>query len=335
MPELAFTDARKEERRLRVGIMRSDEELERAANEFWNIMKAALRNPKSEKDVDRFDARITGMLVNTEEKRILGLLEKALKEGAVEDVRKAEGDAFSAYASVGMPEERLNALLELRRDVEKGADSLSVLDANAERMGEQQFAKIIELSEKSEVRREEIVAVLGKAAKPELADALYALLQKEEAASVAARNALGLGRDDYERIFGIAAKNEIMAVLRLYQRVLGDASFAKARDALMRGDKSGAMAEVSRMGIAAQYLFFAMLAPAFMRNGMWNRAAARIAAKALGKIAEIAGKLGLDAGAVQADYLLSAKKFTSRFGDAGALNFALFSSAYALRLGKK
>lgn len=339
MPTPLF--AEEEKKRLRLGIVKVEAAQGKALSEFWNVMREALRNPKSEKDVDRFDARITGMLVNREEREIFEALEREMKaqrggkagaKGAGLEIGRAEADAFFAYASAGKTEERISAMLELRRDVEKGGEAIRVLEARAENATAQEFAKIAELAGRKEVGKEELEAILGKGRNPELLEAVHSILQKQEAASLAARNALGLERNDYERIFGIAARNEALAMLALYRRILGDARFSRARESAMRGELAGVFAELRKLGLAAQYVLLALLAPSLMRNGMWSKGVLGILAKALSAVRDAALKSGKDPEAAQAGYLLKAEKFVSIFGDYRGMGLSLFSASFVAAL---
>lgn len=345
MEESVFSGRLKEEKRLRLGIVRVEDERMRALSEFWSIMRSALRNPKSEKEVDRFDARITGMLTSTEERRIFEMLEremkkagekreeeKAVEEKAALDIRRGEAEAFFAYASAGKAEQRIDGMREMVADVGRCTDAIRIIDANAERASAQQFARLIELAEKGEVRKEDVERELGKNRSPELAAAIYAILGRQEAASVAARNAMEMDRAGYERIFGIAAKNEAMAILSLYRRMLGDARFARAKEAALRGDIAGAVAQIRKLNIGAQYFFFSILAPLLMRSGMWNAEVLGIIFRALEAVKGAAVEAGRDPVKAQTDYMRGAKKFISRFADFRGLNLSLFSASFIASL---
>lgn len=345
MEESVFSERPGEGKRLRLGIVKVEDERMRALSEFWNIMRDALRNPKSEKEVGKFDARITGMLTNSEERKIFEMLEKEMKkaggkregekaaeEKAALDIRRGEAEAFFAYASAGKAGERIDAMREMVADVGKCTDAIRIIDANAEKANAQQFARLIELAEKGEVGKGDVERELGKNRSPELAAAIYALLSRQDAASVAARNATEMDRAGYERIFGIAAKNEAMAILNLYRRMLGDARFARAKEAALRGDIAGAVAQIRKLGIGAQYFFFSILAPTLMRSGMWSAEVLGIIFKALEAVKGAAVKDGLDPVKAQMDYMRGAKKFISRFADFRGFNLSLFSASFIASL---
>ncbi len=330
-------------------IVRVSEESGRALREFWEIMSESLRNPKNGEKTDKFDARITSMLTNKEEGKLFFMLEREMRESQrtgkmgwerqyekkemqLLDINRAEADAFFAYTGAGSEEEKIIAMLNLRSDVEKAADAIATLDLNLGKLGESQLAKIIALVEKDDVRKEDIEVLLGKKAEVELTEALYTLLSRQEAASVAARNFLNMECAGYEKIFRISTKNEMLALLNTYRRMLGDARFARAKEALSRGDFAELLAEIRKMSHASQYLFLALLAPSLMRNGMWNSKVLGIIAGALAAVRNAALKSGIDADGAQSRYIQKAGKFVSRFADFRGLNLSLFSAAFVVLL---
>lgn len=332
MAESAFARTEKEGGRMHLGIFRVEEEGMRELAEFWSIMRDAIRNPKSEKEVTRFDARVSGMLNNREERKIFELLEKEMKNFQAGkntlEIRKDEADAFFAYTGAGRQEEKISSLLELRRDAEKCSDALAVLDARLENTGAQDVSKVIDIAQRGDATADDIKAIIGRNREPELADALYTLLSKQEAASLAARGKLEFDREDYKTLFGIESKNELIAALQLYRKALGDAKFAKARESAMRGDAASVFSEIRKLGLAAQYVFLSLIAPGLIRNGMWNSKALGIIGKALEAVRKAARKKKADGNRAQTAYLGGMRKFTAKFADFRGLNLSLFSAAF-------
>lgn len=331
MSESAVRELEQGARRLKVGIIRIDDQMAKELSEFWKALKASMKNPSSEARAEELGIRVNGMAGGAQSIRVFEAFEREMKSAQSRSemgVRKSESDAFFAYASAGKTEDKANAMLDLRKDVSQCAEALSVLDSNAEKLGEQQLSRLMLLMEKGDVKKEEVTAALGKAPGGELADALYSLMRRQEAASVAAENFLGMDRDQCRETFGISARNEALALLGLYKRMLGDAKFARARENATRGDMAALLLEIRKMNLASQYIFFALLAPHLMRNGMWSSAALGILGKALGAIRGAAQKAGLDPAQSQMEYLHNARGFLSRFADFKGLNLSLFSASF-------
>ncbi len=329
----------KEKEQTRIGSLITkvgENQFAKELSDFWDAMKNALRNPLSELEVQKFEERINDLVARKEEKRIFDALEHEMRmiESARSrlDIRKEEAEAVFAYASAGKPEEKAEALLDLQDDVRNAYSSLRVLDAKAEKLADGAFEKLTALAEKGDVKKDDIGRIAGN--DPELAAALHFILRKQEATSIAARALLELDRSEFEKLFGISAKNEALAVLALYRKIMGDQRFAKARDSLARGEAGEALVEVRKMGVAAQYVFLALLAPALMRGGMWGKGVMGLLGKMLGKVKEAALRSGRNPESEQVRYMKGVRTLVSRFADFRAVNLALFSASFLSSLAR-
>lgn len=313
-------------------ISRKERDMKKALENFWDIMRNAIRNPKSDNEVDKFDARVTAMLVNTEERKIFKMFEnevgKVAEGRSTLDIRKEEAEGVFSYASVGNEEDKIKGLFYLQQDVRKCTDALEVLNVQVEQMSEGELSKIIALAEKENVKKEEIEKALAKINNPKLVDALYTLLVKEKAASLAVRNALGLDRNEFNKLFKISERNLMLAMLRLYAKILGSVKFARVREKLSEGNMAALLAELKKMSIAAQYMFFALLMPSLIRGGMWNANVLGILAKALAAIREASLQVGIAPNQAQLEYMYKVRKFISRFSDFKGLNLSMFSAVF-------
>lgn len=302
--------------------------------EFWGIVSEAFRNPLSEENSHRLETCLGSMFRQQEHQKIFEMLEREIQlsrsKSTILDIRKDEADAFFAYTSIGKTEDKINAMVNLQQDVKKCAEAIEVFNANIEKIDRYMLAKIIESAEKYTVKTEEIKILLGKNADPELVDAICVLVNKQEAASVAARNIFEIDRNVYDKIFGIASRNEVLGVLMLYKRMLGDTKFVKVRESAMHGELAVALAQIKKMGIAAQYLFFSMLAPLLMRNGMWDAKNIGIVTGVLEIIRKKAIEKSMNTDWMQFKFIYGASKFLSRFADFRGLNFSFFSAGFLL-----
>ncbi len=295
-----------------------------------DLLCAALRNP-NKTNANELDNYIRSTLANANARAIFEIIEREIKRQNVSNefkIRKNESDAFFTYASAGKTEEKFRALFDLQQDVKKSAEAILILDANAEKMSESQLSKIIALMEREELKKDDIASVLGKTPFPELADAIYLLIRKQEAAAIAAQNFLDLDRNECQKIFGIEPKNEIFSLLTIYRKIVGDAKFAKIRESAMYGNLAAILAEIKKMGLMAQYIFFVLLAPHLIRNGMWNSAILGIFFKTLREIDKTSQKVGTNSNKMQIRYMHKLKKFLSKFADFKGINFSMFSSAF-------
>ncbi|MFA5077226.1 MAG: hypothetical protein WC488_02260 [Candidatus Micrarchaeia archaeon] len=333
----AKSEGKEKEGFLGGGIKRSEDEDYKALSSLWETMRDAILEPKSGKDVDRFDARVTAMLRNPEERRIFQMLEKEMKLAALGKsglgIRRGESAAFFAYCGSGEPEERVAGLRELQRDVRKSRENIEYLEARVERLGEEELARLAALAVKG-AKKSEVEEALGSNASPEAVERVYELIAKQDASSLAARDLYGIEKSEYEKLFGIAAKNEMVAVLILYRRILGDAGFTRAMERIGEGKEGALFAEMHKMDLAAQYFFLSVLAPELVRNGMWSKSVLGMLSDALGKVGELARGLGLSPVRKRMEFLNGARKIVSRFGDFGGVNLGLFSAAFIAKMVK-
>lgn len=335
MGSQAFGRIKPEESQPNLIITKVEDEQTNRASEFWNTVSNAFRNLKDEKSASKFNSCIIAMLSNNAERKIFEILEiemRKIHEGKQArnafDIRAEEANAFFTYASIGRTEEKINSLRDLFSDVAKCSEMIGVVDAKIESTTEQQLGKIIELAEKKELNKEEIIQILGKGKNTELAEAIYSILSRQEAASIAARNTFELDKNDYEKLFKLSAKNEALAILKFYRKMLGDANFAKAREAAFQGQLRAIIAQIKKMGIATQYFFFSMLAASLMRNGMWNPEALELIVKMIEIIKEKSLKNNLNPIRMQIKYMCQLKKFLSKFADFKGINLSLFSASF-------
>ena len=319
---------------LGIGVVRIEDRINLELIRRWSAISESLRNPEIRQNEMKFDSAIGKMSAGQDGKEIFRRLEKEMKDysrpNPVLEIRGEEADAFFAYASAGSLEEKMQGLRNLYADAKKAGDAISKLEKglDAGELNEPKLAKITELSQKENLSKKDVQEALGKNHNPELADAIYVIISKQEASSVAARNALEMDRLEYEKIFGINQRNTMLCMLFFYRKILGDANFNKAKEALMKGRLSDALAELQKMGIASQYLFLSLLAPKLVRGGMWNEGVLKLLAKAIQRISQQATKNGQSPDKAQIRYMKRASSFISRFGDFTGLNLSLFTASF-------
>ncbi|MEW6528993.1 MAG: hypothetical protein AB1391_03835 [Candidatus Micrarchaeota archaeon] len=319
-----------------VGYHRIDPYLISAFFLLCSALRSALNEPTNTTKTNELERQIQLTLANQNMRTIFDMLEREMRRQSDQqrnayneaNVRKVELDAFFTYTCAGKTEEKIHALSDLLNDVKKSEEAIAILDNYAEKLSESQFTKIIALAEKREINKDDVLSALGKNFPPEFANALYVLITKQEAAAVAVQNFLVFERDEFKKVFGIAQKNEVLSLLTLYKKIIGDAKFAKMRESVMQGDFATIFAEIRKMGLMNQYIFFALLAPHLMRNGMWSSSILRMVSKILDKIGNISQRLGIDQNKTKVRYMCKAKKFLSKFADFKGINLSLFSAAF-------
>lgn len=320
-------------------LTKVDRETLRAVEDIINILTVALRNPKNIEIGKNFEAKLTKIVSNTENKqglenrKIFEALEQEMRnirlgKQSNYDIKKSEANGFFAYTSAGNYETKIKGLIHLREDIKKAEQAFENLDSKIEKINEYKLEKILDLIKKDEIKKQDIQNLFGKDFDPVVVQALFELLHRSEAASIAAQNILKISKEEYEKIFGISAKNEMIALLNLYKKMRGSKEFEKIKQALMQGRFVVLSAEIRKMSFLLQYLFFSLLVLALMRSGMWNKEILNMLGEMLKLIRMRSLELGLDPNRSQMEYLFQAKEFISKFADFKALNLSMFSTVF-------